>query len=256
MLNRIAVMLRGHVRTWKFIYPEVFEFYESIAKNVDYYFITWRGSQASTNITATFEGRILAANVSIMPTTDFSMDSYKASSYLAYMLLPYKRAREKTVTYDMVFDSRPDVVPVLDKSKHIFLPNENTFYTTSFDLHFNQKTRFYDVAVQDWFFGSTSKVYDIMAQRFITDNEQGVQITIRSYAESNGLHVNMLPYVKAYMARPNVTDIMSDGRIDVSYLGTQMSNWMLLDSQSKLDYCAKNNIVQSDYETGSQTCSI
>ena len=40
-MKNIAVVLRGHVRTWHFNAPKVFEFYNSIADNVDYYFTTW-----------------------------------------------------------------------------------------------------------------------------------------------------------------------------------------------------------------------
>ena len=56
--NHIAVVLRGHVRTWHFIYPLVFKFYESIAENVDYYFITWDTSNTN-GIEETFEGKNL-----------------------------------------------------------------------------------------------------------------------------------------------------------------------------------------------------
>ena len=40
-MKNIAVVLRGHVRTWRFNAPKVFDFYNEIADNVDYYFITW-----------------------------------------------------------------------------------------------------------------------------------------------------------------------------------------------------------------------
>ena len=40
-LKHIAVVLRGHVRTWNFCAPKVFDFYNQIAEDVDYYFIVW-----------------------------------------------------------------------------------------------------------------------------------------------------------------------------------------------------------------------
>lgn len=256
MLNHIAVLLRGHVRTWKIIYPYVFDFYESIARNVDYYFITWQGSQATTNLYGTFKGRVLSGCVFLQPNTDFASDSYKSSSYLAYMLLPYKHAREQHITYDMVFDSRPDVIPILRKNKFLFPAEENTLYTTSFDLHINQRTNFYDVAVQDWFFACSSKVYDKMAERFIVHNDQGVQVTIRDFAERNGINVNSLSWARAFMARPNITDIIKDGILDYDRLNQSISEWMLYDSDKKLEYIFRNGIVKTDYITGSQTCSI
>ena len=54
-LDHIAVVLRGHVRTWHYIYPMVFDFYDSIAENVDYYFVTWDTSNTD-GIVETFKG--------------------------------------------------------------------------------------------------------------------------------------------------------------------------------------------------------
>jgi len=256
MLNRIAVMLRGHVRTFKTIYPYIFQFYESIARDVDYYFITWHGSQVNTNLSAIFENRNLCVDMYLQPSLDFGADSYKSSSYLAYMLLPYKHAREKEVHYDLVFDTRPDVIPVQIKNRPIFVPEENTLYTTQFDLHHNFRYNFYDIAIQDWMMAMSSKVYDQMAERFICYNDQGVQISIRTYADDNNIRVNAMPYM-GYMARPNIIDCMVNNKLidDVDYNG-KISEWINMPSDRKIEYCMKLGILLTDYQTGSATCSI
>ena len=56
--KNIAVVLRGHVRTWHFNAPKVFDFYDSIAENVDYYFITWDSSNTD-RIEGTFKDQNL-----------------------------------------------------------------------------------------------------------------------------------------------------------------------------------------------------
>lgn len=256
MLNHVAVLLRGHVRTFKIIYPYIFEFYKKIAKNVDYYFITWQGSQVNTSVSDIFKGENLITQVYMQPSLDYGADSYKSSSYLAYMLLPYKHAREKSVHYDLVFDTRPDVIPVFLDNKPIFAPEEKTLYTTQFDLHKNFRYNFYDIALQDWFFAMSSQVYDQMAERFICYNDQGVQIAIRTYAEDNGINVSKMPYM-GYMARPNIIDCMVDNKLidDVDYNG-KISEWLCMDSAKKIEYCMKLGIPLTDYQTGSTTCSI
>jgi len=256
MLNHVAVLLRGHVRTFRTIYPYIFEFYKKIAKNVDYYFITWHGSQVNTNTSVIFKDENLIAEVYLQPNVDHGADSFKSSSYLAYMLLPYKHAREKDVHYDVVFDTRPDVIPVLLPNRPIFVPEENTLYTTQFDLHQNFRYNFYDVAVQDWFMAMSSKVYDRMAERFICYNDQGVQVAIRSYADENNIRVNTMPYM-GYMARPNIIDCMENDKLvaDVNY-NQKISEWLDMPSDRKIEYCMKLGIPLTDYQTGSRTCSI
>ena len=257
MLNHIAVLMRGHVRTFKTIYPYIFEFYESIAKNVDYYFITWQGSQVNTNTAAIFKNKNLITDLYIQPSTDFGADSYKSSSYLAYMLLPYKHQREREVCYDLVFDTRPDVIPIQRKNRPAFIPEGNTLYVSQFDLHRNFRYNFYDVAVQDWFMAMSSKVYDQMAERFICYNDQGVQITIRSYAEDNNININTMPYM-GYMARPNIVDCMESDKLDIDNVdfNKKISEWIDTPSDKKIEYCMKLGIPLNDYQTGSTTCSI
>jgi hypothetical protein len=256
MLNHIAVMLRGHIRTWRWIYPFVFDFYEKIALNVDYYMITWQGSQHYTNLYGSFENKNLIALRLLEPVSDFS-DSYVNAAYHNYMLLPYKHEREKTIKYDMVVDTRPDVIPVLQKNAHVTLPEPNTYYTTQFELHHNFLHNEYDVAISDWFMISNSKVHDIMSERFIYSNEQGNQVTIRHYAEQQGFSVNSLNYVKAFMARPNIHQaIDNNGKLDTTLLSKLCSEWAMLSKEEKLDIMNTLHIPTMDFSTGSRTCSI
>lgn len=256
MLNRIAVCFRGHVRTFRLIYPHIFNFYENLAKNVDYYFITWQGSQVNTNIAEIFQGRNLVASVALRPDRDFGADSYKSSSYLAYILLPYKHAKERQVHYDLVFDTRPDVFPAHKPNAPLFSPESNTLYVTGFDLHHNFRYKFFDVAVQDWMMAMSSKVYDQMAERFIRENDQGVQISVRTYANDHNIDVNLMPY-RGYMIRPNIMDCMKNNEVDPKTdFHKKISEWINLPSERKIEYCMKLGVQLSDYETGSTTCSI
>lgn len=256
MLNHIAVILRGHVRTWKFIYPYVFEFYDSLAYKVDYYFVSIQGCQENTNIFGIFEGRHLEQCLLLRPSKDFT-DSYKNSSYYSYMILPYKKRREKEVKYDLVIDSRPDVIPLIRKNVPIIKPEPNILYTTQFDLHHNVRYQEKDIAVADWFFASTSEVYDQMSHRWIEENDQTNQITVRTYAEKCGFHVNRLPYARAFMARPNIIDaILPDGTLDHDKLSPLCANWVNVPVEEKKRIMEKNNIPFENYMTGASTCSI
>lgn len=256
MLNHIAVILRGHTRTWKLIYPYCFDFYEKIANKVDYYYVSWQGAQHHTNIQETFKGRHLEKLLLLTPSPDFD-NSFQNPSYNSYMILPYKHQREKKVRYDLVIDTRPDVIPVLQKNTPIISPEPNILYTTQFELQHNFRYNELDIAVSDWFMASTSEVYDVMATRWTENNDQSTQITIRTFAEKNNIFVNRLPYVKAFMARPNITEAFNpDQSLDTDQLSPLCSVWCNMPREEKISYCERYNIPIYNYDTGSATCSI
>lgn len=255
MLNHIAVILRGHMRTWRWIHPFVFEFYDKLAYNVDYYMLSYMGSSLNTNVLGSFEGRNLITCKYITPSTDFN-DSFVNAAYLSYLLLPYKHKREKQVSYDMVIDTRPDVLPVFKPDKHIHLPEPNVLYITGFELHHNPKYGYYDLGVEDWFFASTSEVHDRMVERFIEDNSQTNHITIRHVAEQNGFSVNKLDYVKAYMARPNIEEAIVNGKLEIGKISALQSLWGQMQREEKIRLLEEKRIPLMDYDTGSWTCSI
>lgn len=255
MLNHIAVILRGQVRTWKFIYPYAFDFYDSLAYKVDYYFISIQGSQENTNIVGSFEGRHLETCLLLMPPRDFN-DSYRSSSYYSYMIVPYKQRREKEVKYDLVIESRPDVIPILKKNVPIIKPEPNILYTTRFELHHNHRYGEKDIAIGDWFTASTSEVFDQMSHRWIEENDQSNQITARTFAEKCGFHVNQLPYVRSFIARPNITEaILPDITLDHDKLNPLCAEWAIISREEKIKIMEKNNIPFENYMTGT-TCSI
>lgn len=255
MLNHIAVILRGHIRTWRWIHPYVFDFYEKLAYNVDYYMMSYIGSTINTNILGSFEGRNLIACRYVTPNTDFN-DSFVNAAYLSYLLLPHKHKREKEVKYDMVFDTRPDVIPVLQPGKHIHPPEPNVLYTTQFELHFNYKYGYYDLAIGDWFLASTSEVHDKMVERFVEDNIQSNQITIRWFAEQNGFSVNKLDYARSFMARPNIDEAIIDGNLDINKISNLASVWTQMSTEQKIQMLDEKLIPHMDFHTGSITCSI
>lgn len=255
MLNHIAVILRGHVRTWRWIYPYVFNFYDKLAYNVDYYFVSWQGSELNTNIAGSFEGKNLIAYQLIKPNTDINF-SYLSAAYMSHLMLAYKHKREKSVKYDMVIDSRPDVLPFFRPNRHIFKPEPNILYTPHFELHFNYRTNYYDIAIADWFLASTSKVHDVMCERFIEPNDQSNQITVRTFAEDQGFYVNALPYVSPIMCRPTISEAVANNNVTIEFAYETSHRWASMSREDKVKLLEEKNIPFMDYETGSGTCSI
>ena len=97
-LDHIAVVLRGHVRTWHYIYPMVFDFYDSIAENVDYYFITWDSSNTD-GVQKTFKDQnLIHFQIVAKDICDGEYyDSFTGPGFMGSMILPHLTAKEQTL---------------------------------------------------------------------------------------------------------------------------------------------------------------
>lgn len=246
-MNRIAVIFRGHVRTWHLLCDHMLPIYDSLATNVDYYFVTWQMPNFGTqDIINSFGDRNLVKILTVPILKDY-YNSWLGSSWLSYNMLPYKRQREKHVTYDAIIDTRPDVA--VDILQHKILPiEENTLYTTGLEIHHNWLTNHNDIAIQDWFLMCSSKVYNIMAERFTYNGEPGSQIAYRLFAEQEGINVCYLDYVKAFITRPNIGyDAFKNNKF--GYVRHISDQWINLPKEEKLEIVKKYMIREDNYDT-------
>ena len=287
-MKNIAVVLRGHVRTWHFNAPKVFEFYDSIADNVDYYFTTWDTS-STKGIEETFVNQNLIhfqiASYSlhnVLTTEGDSIGEYYnghiGPPFMNMLILPHIRRQEKQLDakYDCIFDSRPDVLPVRNKiiwgesagdSLSVTYPAPKTIYFTGLEMQTNMLTNKLDVAMQDWFMYMGSDEFEIFNLRYHSDNRlyktddgPGTQIEIREYvADGKVMRMNVCvhDWCQAYMTRPNVFTLdWKDQKDDSSIIETS-GKWPALSSQIKTDICERYGISLSDYvDTPSITCKI
>lgn len=108
MFKKIAVVLRGHVRTWHYINQSVFKNYSNISESVDYYFVTWYFPELdSDKIINSFRGQNLKKFVSVIPKKQY-YNGGNGPSYLVNHVLDDIMSEN----YDAVIDTRPDILPV------------------------------------------------------------------------------------------------------------------------------------------------
>ena len=276
-MKHIAVVLRGHVRTWHFNAPKVFEFYDEIADNVDYYFTTWDTSNTD-DVKETFNKRnlihyqIISANLEGGDSINDIGKYYNGSLGPAFMntlILPYKRLREKELNqkYDCVFDTRPDVMPTRldilrgdEAGTYItFLkPAKNSVYVPGLELQ-NE-----DIALADWLlycdsdtFEKTTLRYHANKYLYAIGNGPGTQIELREYITANDMHICVSDCIQAFMTRPNVFTLDWKDQKDKSSIIETSGKWPALSSHIKTDMCERYGISLSDYvDTPSITCKI
>ena len=253
-MNRIAVILRGDLRTWNYAKPAIFAFWESIADNVDYYFATWRTPTLDiTSLRKDFENKNLIALITLNPgPVDNPYSGWTGPSTLCHHVVPYKRMREKTVTYDAVFETRPDVIYTLLDGKKPIAPDHNTLFSSNLVV-LDDKNR---IGVGDFFFAMSSNVFDILSQRFaMTTTETGTHYDIRKICDSEGIDVCCLDWVEAQIVRPNgINDVKNPfdyftashlvGENDWAHI---QQRWNKMSRADKIKCLQEHNIAVTDY---------
>jgi hypothetical protein len=286
---KIAVMLRGHVRTWHYIYPLVFDFYDNLGGTVDYYFCTWDTSNTK-GVEETFKGKNLIS-FQILPHDlepparhmragvphNFTLkgkyyNSAMGPPYMNKMMEPYLNLKEKEMGrfYDVVFDTRPDILPSIKYELTPIFPEANTVTVTGLEVHTNltipshPKSGIKDIAVQDWLMMMGSKEFRKMATRYDSDNwlykateGPGCQIEYREYVTAQDLNLCTSDWVQGLMIRPNCFTLDWIYRNDADAIQASSSGWALLDKEEKTRLCERYGVALSDYiDTHSATCKI
>jgi hypothetical protein len=254
-MKHIAVVLRGHFRTFEYTHKVVFDFYDSIAENVDYYVSTWR-----TEVNPQYKFRELFNNFDKTPIKILEVpiiselyNSWKGPSWLNYNIIPYKKLREREIKYDAVFDTRPDIIYQLKNKDLLIFPKPMTLYTTRHMITDRQSDNTTRVGVEDWMFMSTSEVHDLMSYRFIEQNQIGTHNTILKIANEQGINTVAMPWLDCNIVRPNVFEEIPD---PFKYFSTKgidgdllKHNWMNMPTQNKINLLHKYNILQEDFNT-------
>lgn len=281
-LDNIAVVLRGHVRTWHYIYPMVFDFYDSIAENVDYYFITWDSSN-TTDVQKTFKDQnLIHFQIVAKDICDGEYyDSFTGPGFMGAMILPHLTAKEQTLKnnrYDAIFDSRPDVIIERTKVIHgdntgenlpVVVPEHNSVHVPALEVHINQSSKpdvrsgLPDIAIQDWFLMFSSESYRQVLDRYLHQNQlqdeskPGSQIEYRQLLENKQINLCTSDWFVAKMARPTCFELTWDLRNDFAEIIHKSNEWPETDAEKKKELCIKYGVALPDYmDTPSLTCKI
>lgn len=257
MMDRIAVVLRGHIRTWNIINQDVFDFYSSVAKNVDYYFITWSlPNYDFVSVKNTFKNQNLLDFV-ILPKVEQWYTSWYGPSVMTYMLRPYMEQRLKEVSYDAIIETRPDVAIRLRDNQFLPKVEENKLYVSQIEVHHSFVIQKQTIALSDFWFMSTYDVFKRMSERFIVYPHHGNQIDYRLYAEKENIGINTLTNtIETILTRPNCYPIKGQIKDRFTELYQMHEDWSRMSSQNKIKMCHEQNINVNDYVTTSITCKI
>jgi len=252
-MKNIAVILRGHYRTWDYNHKEAFKFYESIAENVEYYFVTWQlENMFSKRITDSFQdnNQKLIKFLPIYPDQLY-YTSWYGPSHLNHSIIPYKKQREREIMYDAVFDTRPDIIYKRVENKTISLPEPNTLYVTRYEPQHGPDGNKH-IGIEDHFMMSTSEIHNIMSTRHAYRDVIGCQSQILKLATEFGIHTALIDWVKDSIVRP--TAFASIPKPENYFDGDHAKverEWGFLPVEQKLALLKHHAIREEDYTTNS-----
>jgi len=265
MWNNIAVVLRGHLRTWMWNSPAVFDFYNSIAHNVDYFVTTWETPNLrQEKIEISFEKANIEPKCYLkVGYQDREYTSWGGPALLSLHALPYMRQQHRQTPYDVVFDTRFDVVPHRFPDIPLTPIQKNTLYTTLFT---NLLDKFGDrnIGMMDHMLVSQFEVFESMCDRIIVGSQDTKEchVDMLEFAKKQGFNVsNSLPWMNAFMTRP------SDGlRWESPYaFGDPMAKpldpepcemWEGLTVAKRLELLKMFNIEDIDYVTNNGNIAV
>jgi hypothetical protein len=260
MMNNIAVVLRGHYRTWGYVHPAVFDFYDKIAENVDYYVVTWRYlNQSIVQFTEPFEKykKNLVKMLTVYPD-DAYYTSYLGPSYLSYQIIPDMINNHHKNKYDFVFNTRPDIIyrANIDSPKLSF--RQDTFYTSGYVCQSDGRPDSkYHIGVEDHFFASSFENNLIMNTRHCDGETMGCHNQILHHATKYGIKTAALYNMFARIVRPTA---FRDCRDPFKYFDVDnfeiSRKWTSMDKEVKLKVLQKYAIPEQDYITNSILAKI
>ena len=268
-MKNIAVVLRGHLRTWQYNAPAAFKFFDNVADNVDYYLCTWNTGNDLRHpmverVFKKYDKKMKVFNILDIPNDVFS--SWLGPAYLAMRAAPHIKQQHKKTPYDAVFETRFDVLPFMTPDAVVVPLQSNTWYTTAWTNIVDSKGN-RNIGMEDHFLAGTVETFCAMADRIVVQDNDSKEchVDMREFAQSQGIIVsNSLPWMDAAMTRPSdmyrirnphTWEASSDiGRIEIDE--EHVPDWSQASQQERIAMLFATDILASDYKTDNFNIAI
>lgn len=234
-MNRLAVFLRGQLRTWNYTKSEMFEFFSGIADHVDYYIAVWDNTDLEL-LRRDFADKSVKAAITV--SKDQYFNAWQGPAYMSHCLNSYRYNQEKiNGIYDAIIDTRFDVRFSAHADPETVKPW--TFGSTNLQGCYNSNdlNNLYD-GLDDHCFLTTGGPHTIMNQRYQSDaGSDGNHISLYKYASIHGIECFKINWFTCKLVRPNCIDNHADPE----------SHWQKLTQPERLVYIHRANIDPHEY---------
>ncbi len=254
-MKKIAVVLRGHMRTWNFCKHQTFQQLESRYPNIDWYFSTWEESLSTERrrkLEQDFQGR----NFQLYLSKNISEHGSEYSSWFGPGKLCEQVAPDILKhDYACVIETRPDVY--LDIKQSLPDIENNALYVTGLDLVYTLVPGYermdHHYGAQDWFFIFSPEVFQIYSQRRHRPGPQDSHGDIIRIAKENNISLfNLQQHLTTIMVRPN----MFQHPDSFEWVWGHGEHWITMSREERMHYLSIQDIDVRDYMTSNSTISL
>lgn len=256
-MNNIAVVIRGHARTWNFCKGVLLDKLSKMARNVDFYFSTWNTNTAKiVEIENDFEGYNLK-EVLVNSKNCAYYHSYQSVAWLSICVANSTTFKENKSKYDAVVDTRPDIVPSFFHQENIFVPEPKSIYA-----EFSNNNR-----MSDLFFLFNVDVFERFSRRYIDIHEYlprfryDIHESLYQWCLDNGIRPDekLLEFWWSQIVRPDILNHCISAEViggwnDRRHHLTLSAHWSKLPLDDKRTYCRLHNIDPLDYDIQDDKC--
>jgi hypothetical protein len=247
MYDRIAVVIRGHLRVWDWTKHNIFYYYDQLAATVDYYLVTWDdGADRREQLLKDFEGKNLVVCLELPYESKYA-NSKHSPSWFAHHAVPYMQGR----TYDAVFDTRTDsLVEPTDFSRTVF-PSARTIHITYGVFYVRNLAQINDIN-----FMSDMETYKLLSDRYTkphdTDRYHPAEAHLLEYCIENNISISTAVMLHTHVVRPDICELDIHPLTDIwphyARLRESQTVWLGYSTEKQMAICEQYAIPFSHYQ--------
>lgn len=234
----MAVVLRGHLRTWNFCKTSLFSVLESEYTNIDWYMVTWRESvneQRIQSLHQDFQGRNFTLKVIEEPSPNY--DAWTSIGRCCLEVADIIQEKQ----YTTVVETRPDVYLHLHSGVHLPEVHPACFYTTGYVLNWGGVKQ---LGAEDWFLMYHALSFHAFAHERVNTLTPPVAGHLKMAVTHNKTLMSLLCHqgLDVEIVRPSIWE-----HPDVC--GHHGALWTGWDAQKKQEVLMQHDIALADYHT-------
>lgn len=264
MLDKIAVIIRGHRRTWDYCKPFTFSFFSMISKRVDYYVVLWNTNKDNPveSLLNDFQHRNLKVLKNISIDTEY-YNPWRGPAYLSQIAGNYIFEEEclSNKKYDLIFDTRPDVAFQRINGTQFFTIDNAVGCDRVQPEPTNDGGHIWQ-GLSDQCFTMNSKTHAIWSQRhrlgpkiqeklsLITGNHSMLWI----YSKIYNIDSYTFPWFRTEIVRPNIQYLSSES-LDQFFIDALISRnkWNTYNTEKRISETLAAGIDLEDYQDAFST---
>lgn len=253
-MSKIAVVIRGHLRTWNFTKQQLFQVIESRYPNVDWYFSTWEESVSPSRLDIIHQD-FQARNWKLYITPGCAnYSSWFGPGVLCEQVADDLMAEQ----YDLVIETRPDVYLNISPEKKLpSVVEKNSVYSTGLDLVYTLVPGYpkmdHHFGSEDWFFLFDQNAFYTYSQRRHRPGPQDSHGDIIRIAKENNFNLfHIRKFLNAILIRPNIFQ----NPFDYAWMWGHAGFWNTTPKEGKISLLNQHDIALDDYMTSNTLISL